>query len=395
MKIDTNELLRNFVDIKNIANLNLLTCYDVLFNKNGIIYNIGSFVIIFIIIIHLICFFGFYYKYLNQIKQKIKDIIFGIRNYNSNPTEEKEARKKTIKKKKIKNNGKQIKKKKRKRRKNLKILENNFNSIIIQKKSVNSKMKLSGDSMVTKNQSQDKEITKKAKLIMQYNDQELNDLLYELALKSDKRTFSEYYISLLKTKHILIFSFCYNNDYNSRLIKIDIFFISFTISFALNTLFFDDKTMHTIYIDEGKYKIINQLPQIIYSFMISSVLNALLKLLGLLEGDIIKFKRDKNQDNLDANESVLIGKIIRKSLLFFIISLLLLLFCWYYVSMFCAVYKNTQIHLIKDTLISFAFSLIYPIFINLIPGMLRIPALSGEKNNKKYLYNLSKYIQLI
>ena len=61
--------------------------------------------------------------------------------------------------------------------------------------------------------------------------------------------------------------------------------------------------------------------------------------------------------------------------------------------MFCAIYVNTQIHLIKDTLISFGLTLIYPFGINLIPGLFRIPALS--KNNRRYLYSLSIIIQMI
>ena len=65
--------------------------------------------------------------------------------------------------------------------------------------------------------------------------------------KYDKRTYCEYYISLLKTKHSLFFSFCYNSDYNSRIIKIDLFFIEFTIFYTTNALFLDDNTMHKIY----------------------------------------------------------------------------------------------------------------------------------------------------
>ena len=49
---------------------------------------------------------------------------------------------------------------------------------------------------------------------MEYNDEEKNNLNYELALRYDKRTYFEYYLSLLKTKHPFIFSFCYSKDYN-------------------------------------------------------------------------------------------------------------------------------------------------------------------------------------
>ena len=35
----------------------------------------------------------------------------------------------------------------------------------------------------------------------------------------DKRTFESYYISLIKTKHPIIFHFCSINDYNSKMYK--------------------------------------------------------------------------------------------------------------------------------------------------------------------------------
>jgi len=62
--------------------------------------------------------------------------------------------------------------------------------------------------------------------------------------------------------------------------------------------------------------------------------------------------------------------------------------------MFGAIYINTQYHLLKDTLISFGLSFIYPLFMNLIPGFFRIPALSNPKNKRICLYNFSKIIQI-
>ena len=53
---------------------------------------------------------------------------------------------------------------------------------------------------------------------MAFNDNELNDMEYKLALKYDNRTYFGYYCSLIKRKNIFIFSFFYNNDYNSKII---------------------------------------------------------------------------------------------------------------------------------------------------------------------------------
>ena len=83
--------------------------------------------------------------------------------------------------------------------------------------------------------------------IMDYTDEEINDLSYDLALLNDKRTFWQLYISLIKTNHEFIYAFFYNKDYNSRIIKIDLFVFGFSLNYAVNGLFFNDDTMHNVY----------------------------------------------------------------------------------------------------------------------------------------------------
>ena len=77
IKINKTKLLNNFIDIRNIANINLLVCYKVLLTKKGIIKNYGSYSLIFIITIHFIIIIIFYFKnYFHKIKDKIKEIIY-------------------------------------------------------------------------------------------------------------------------------------------------------------------------------------------------------------------------------------------------------------------------------------------------------------------------------
>ena len=93
---------------------------------------------------------------------------------------------------------------------------------------------------------EEQKIIDKVKKIMEYTDNELNDLSYELAINKDKRTYCVYYLSLVRTKHPVIFSFCYDKDYNSKIIKMDLFFINYAVLYTVNALFFDDNTMHKI-----------------------------------------------------------------------------------------------------------------------------------------------------
>ena len=221
-----------------------------------------------------------------------------------------------------------------------------------------------------------------------------NILPYNLAILYDKRTYCSYYISLLKTKHNLIFSFN-NNDYNSIILKIDLFLIGFTIDYIVNGLFFNDDTMHKIYENKGQFDLESQIPIVIYSYLISMVLNTPLNFLALSNDAIITFKQSKLKISLKKTAKNIKKKLNLQFILYFIISFLLLVFFWYYIAMFCVIYKNTQIHLLKDTSMSFGLSLIIPFGIYLIPGIFRIPSLSKPKNKRKCLYNFSKILQLL
>ena len=123
---------------------------------------------------------------------------------------------------------------------------------------------------------------------------ELNNLSYNAAIAYDKRTFFQYYCSLLKMKHILLFTFFPSNDYNLLTLKIILFLISFSLFLCVNTIFFTDNTMHRIYIDYGDYNFIYNIPQIIFSTIISSIITMILKLLSLSEKNLLIIKQEKN-----------------------------------------------------------------------------------------------------
>ena len=216
---------------------------------------------------------------------------------------------------------------------------------------------------------------------------------YNLAKIYDKRNYFNYYFSLITLKNAFIFSFCPKKDYNSTIIKISLFFLFFAIYYFINALFFDEPTIHKIYEDKGKYNFIYLVPHVCYSFVISHTLNTIIKYIFLSERNICKIKTEKNINKAyDIMEKVK-KRLIIKYICFYIMSFIFLLFFWYYLSSFGAVYKNSQIYLIKNTAISFGFSLVYPFIINIFPCILRICSLKGKKNEFKY--KISKIIQII
>ena len=145
--------------------------------------------------------------------------------------------------------------------------------------------------------------------------------------------------------------------------------------------------------DGGSFNFIYNLPQIVYSTIISSIINEFLKIFALTENNLIEFRNTVKKDKITFISSDLKGKLKVKFILFFIINLIFLCFYWIYLSCFSAVYENTQLHLIKDTFISFSTSFFTPFAIYILPGIFRIPSL--KNNNRRILYGINRVFQLL
>ena len=181
---------------------------------------------------------------------------------------------------------------------------------------------------------------------------------YEEAIKLDHRNYFDFYISLIKNNHPIMFSFSPFNDYNSRIIKIFLFFFSFSLDFTINAFFFSDDNMHKIYEDKGKFNFLYQIPQIMYSTLISKFIDGFIRKLALSQDNIVELKQEKEKGKLDKNYIRTKRALKKKFISFFLISFVILLFFCYYLTCFCGIYVNTQMHLIKDSCFSLCTGII-------------------------------------
>ena len=285
---------------------------------------------------------------------------------------------------------------------NLKSKKSINNNIFKSKKSINNNILISKSTLTNKDLKSKKtynnKINNKNNKIQKnilLNDYEINSLNYKDAIKIDKRTYFEYYFSLLKRKQIILFAFYPNNDYNIVTIKISLFILSLSWYFTVNALFFTDDTMHNIYSNNGEFIIFNQLPKILLSAFISLTILKILKLLCISEYDILKIKREKKLIIAKKKSHDIKKCLYIKFLCFFILSFCFMVFFWYFITCFCAVYTNTQIILIKDILISYGITMIYPFLINLIPGIFRLTALIASKKDKEFVYRVGNLVAII
>jgi len=400
-------------------NIEIVKCFNLLFCKNGFIKNYGSYILSFGILMFLIVMILFYIKYKKNIIELISQV-YPKYNYNkisyppkkntniiSKNSNENNSntnlihKKEKLKIRKKKGNNKKEDKKKDKKKNNKRNNKNNDSLKIFkfkEKKGTSKNKNLDSTHKIINDIFSDDKIKKNnikylEKYIKVYkknknnknklnlNDEEINTLEYKEAIILDKRTFIQYYVSIITKRNIILFTFVPQNDYNLIKMKISLFIISFSLYFTINSLFFTDKTMRKIYKEKGKYNIISQLPKIFYSSIITTTINIILKSLALSENNIISLKKnkDKFKDKKKINQNIreVFHRLKIKFNIFFIIGLIFLCLFWYYVSVFCCVYINTQIILIKNTFLSFGVTLLYPFIIHLFTSELRIISLKS------------------
>ena len=439
VKFNSMEFVSSFFSLENFSNIRVVKCFKLVFSLLGQTLNFGSYIFIvfnvtYIVLIVLFCKDG---------KKKFFELINTVlRSQNiKNP----------LKKKKKKHKIKQLEKGNNKIIINKNIIINNhyrnindkssgllepedstkksYSKLFLRKKTEKihklsgKKKKKPTELLIHKgkkrnNKKEDTE-NKGAQFVqnyqdLHYNDYELNSLTYEKAIIYDNRTYLQYYCSLLKEKHLIIFTFISSNDYNLFIIKLSLFIFSVSLNFAVNTLFFTDTIIHKIYEKPTTSQLIYSLMNILYSTIISSTISISLKLLALSNKSILKLKTDNNKMKnknkkkkikyKKKNENKIKKYILRESdelvkdynlkfNIFYLVSFIFMLAFWYFISAFCAVYKNSQIYLIENTLCSLATSLVYPFGLNLIPGMFRITALRSK--NKKCVYTVGNFIAII
>ena len=398
-----DDLLNKISNEKSKSNLDVTKCMNV-FQADKIKTNSGFLTIVIILGVYIIIFIIFCSKGKSMLEAKIDEVIY--------KTFIKEKKKGKIVKNKNKNKNKKIKDKKHiininiinskqvkiippnmKRKKNSIKAFDKTNSRTFLNKVKNKKSSIFNKVFTENTKNKQNEIRNK---IDNDNDYELNSLSYKDALMHDKRTCCNYYISLIKYKQIIVFTFCSFNDYNSGIIKKMIFFISFALHYTINALFFDDTTMHQIYLDQGKFNFSYQFTKIIISSASSTfILRIMLQTLVLTDNNILQVKYQSTKKLALKKKLEVLKYINVKFAIFFLLNFILLILFGFYLTCFNGTYENTQIYLIKNTFISFGFSLLYPFIINIFPSIIRIISLDVRAKNKSCLYTTSKLLQIL
>ena len=222
---------------------------------------------------------------------------------------------------------------------------------------------------------------------------ELNNLEYNQAINLDKRKISEIYWSLLKRENLILFTFLNGNDYNISFIKFEKLIFSVSTDLALNAIFYADETIHKMFLENGKYNFIQQIPQIMYSTLVSQAIHVLINFLSFTDKHYYEIKNLEKSEPNQKNKLFSIIKCVKiKITAFFIFTSLMFAFYWYSIACFCSVYVNTQNAFIKDSISSFLLGLLYPFILYSFPAIFRLISIKVKKANLSWLYKISDII---
>ena len=226
-----------------------------------------------------------------------------------------------------------------------------------------------------------------------YDDYELNNMDYDSACQFDKRTCLRTYWSVIKREHYVVFTFISKYDHNLFYIKIERFFILICTEMTMNGMFFVHETMYKK--KTGGTSFAQRLPQIIFSILVTHVMEIILCYLSMTDKHYYEIKALPKIHKNDERVFDILKCIRNKLTGFFIFTFLVFLFHWYFISAFCAVYQNTQLIFLRDSGISILVSLVDPFFIYGITCLLRAISLSiCCKKKLCCIYKLSDIIPI-
>jgi hypothetical protein len=217
-------------------------------------------------------------------------------------------------------------------------------------------------------------------------EKDLNDLPFTRAIVVDKRNIFQILKEKIMDKMEII------DIFMSREIKelyLSKYFLFLLIDVTMTALLFSDSVITHKFHNNGKLDNIVTLTLTISSNLLSLLFEHYISLLIRYEEVMEKIKEIK-QEYVFLKVCKRFYKIlIIQIIAFFIISICFILFCIYYLVIFCKIFSQTQISLIKAYFVSLLEGIVTNIIIAIVISGSRI---YGIKYKNKYIYNTSKYI---
>ena len=284
-----------FYDVLKYSNYKVIFCYKLVFSSKIFSYNKGCWIIFILFILYLTQLAIYLCKKISPLKLYIARYHFGKDLQNKKKDNSKEKMKKAenninnelTEKIEISPNA-EFPPKKRSLRVIKRNKEKNFDVNIARMETKENISRINdNDDLKTPKKPKNSKVTELDEIKLGEKDEfhfkkskldnyELNKLEYKDALVLDKRNFIQMYWSVLKREHIIIFTFFFHNDFNLYYAKNAKFIFLLATDMVMNVFFFSDETMNKLYLSYGKYDFVQQIPQIIYSKILSNLIEVIL-----------------------------------------------------------------------------------------------------------------------
>ena len=185
-------------------------------------------------------------------------------------------------------------------------------------------------------------------------------------------------------------TFFTDNHLDLFIIKLSFFIFTFQITFFLNAFFYTDDYISDAYHNDGILDFFSGLPKSIYSFVATLITTNLLRMLSNSKGELIEVitKRRIYKDYLHLIK-IKLDKLRRKLIIYFILVYILELFFLYFVTAFCAVYRNSQKFWFFGCLESFGMDSLVALIICIFLALFRFISI---KKHIKCFYVLANII---
>ena len=200
------------------------------------------------------------------------------------------------------------------------------------------------------------------------------------------------YWGFLVETQVIFGTFCTNNNLDLFVIKLSFLVCTFQISFFLNALFYTDEYISDAYHNEGVLDFFSGLPKSIYSFVATLITTNLLRMLSNSKSELMQIIIERNSYKNYLNLiKIKLDKLRRKLIIYFILVHILELFFLYFVTAFCAVYRNSQKYWFFGCIESFGMDSLVALVVCVVLALFRFISI---KKRIKCFYVLANIISI-
>ena len=225
---------------------------------------------------------------------------------------------------------------------------------------------------------------------LEKEEDDLNECPYSIALSKDHRTIPQIFKDYLIYKIDIINVLFFPNKYEFLCISLTLYLFCVSVDFTFNSILFTDDVISSTYHNGGQMNYALTLGLSVISNVLGSIVSFFFVRLSLHSQffETIEKEVKEEVDYLKLCKEVY--KKIRIRLgVFYTMIFVFFLFFWYYVTIFCIVYKGSQKFWLKDCVNGIFFEFLFVASVSVIASVLRSFALSTQSKN---MYYVARYL---